>query len=111
MKVSPATILGMFDKFNHLAFREPEKVKPVAQVNIFMQMLMAKNEDEYYFIPRNHNLYHLPGDKKVKVFGYKIEVFLNHYDRNFTPKEIDKLTSIADTLIEANTRRFKGDFF
>lgn len=111
VKVSPATILGMFDKFNHLAFREPEKVKPVAQVNIFMQMLMAKNEDEYYFIPRNHNLYHLPGDKKVKVFGYKIEVFLNHYDRNFTPKEIDKLTSIADTLIEANTRRFKGDFW
>lgn len=111
VKVSPATILGMFDRFNHLAFREPENVKPVSQVNIFMQMLMGKNEDEYYFIPRNHNLYHLPGDKKIKVFGYQIEVFLNHYDRNFTPKEIDKLTSIADTLIEANARRFKGDFW
>lgn len=111
VKVSSATILGMFDTFNHLAFREPEKVPPVAQVNMFMQMITGRNVEEYYFIPRNHNLYHLPNDKKIRVFGYKIESFLSHYDRNFTPTEIDQLTSIADRLIEVNTRRFKGDFW
>lgn len=111
VKVSPATIVGMFDEFNHIAFREPEKVNPVQAVNMFIQMITGKNEEDYYFIPRNRNLYHLPGDKKVSVFGIKIEEYLNHYDRNFTVKEIDKLTSIADRLIEVNERRFKGDFW
>ena len=111
VKVSPATILSMFDEFNHLAFRDSSKVNPVQAVNMFMQMLTGKNEDDYYFIPRNHNLYHMPGDKKVRVYGAKIEAFLSHYDRNFTVKQIDELTSIADRLIEANERRYKGDFW
>lgn len=111
VKVSPATIVGMFDEFNHIAFREPSKINPVQAVNMFIQMITGKNEEDYYFIPRNHNLYHLPGDKKVSVFGIKIEEYLNHYDRNFTAKEIDQLTSIADRLIEVNERRFKGDFW
>lgn len=111
VKVSPATIVGMFDEFNHIAFREPEKVNPVQAVNMFIQMITGKNEEDYYFIPRNRNLYHLPGDKKVSVFGIKIEEYLNHYDRNFTVKEIDQLTSIADRLIEVNERRFKGDYW
>lgn len=111
VKVSPATIVGMFDEFNHIAFREPEKIKPVQAVNMFIHMITGKNEDDYYFIPRNRNLYHLPGDKKIPVFGVRIEEYLNHYDRNFTVKEIDRLTSIADRLIEASERRFKGDFW
>lgn len=109
--VSPATIVGMFDQFNQLAFREPDKIKPVKAVNMFMQMLTGKNDTDYYFLPRNRNLYHLPGDEKVKVYGVKLTTFLDHYDRNFTPKEIDKLTAIADRLIEANERRYKGDFW
>lgn len=109
--VSPATIVGMFDEFNRIAFREPDKVKPVQAVNIFMQMLIGKNEEDYYFIPNNHNLYHLPGDKKIKVYGVQLESYFNHYNRNFTPKEIDQLTSIADQLIEATERRYKGDFW
>lgn len=111
VKVSPATIVGMFDEFNYIAFREPEKIKPVQAVNMFIHMITGKNEDDYYFIPRNRNLYHLPGDKKIPVFGVRIEEYLNHYDRNFTVKEIDRLTSIADRLIEASERRFKGDFW
>lgn len=111
VKVSPATIVGMFDEFNHIAFREPDKVKPVQSVNMFMHMITGNNSEDYYFIPRNRNLYHLPGDKKVAVFGVKIEEYLNHYDRNFTVKEIDRLNSIADRLIEVNERRFKGDFW
>ena len=109
--VSPATIVGMFDEFSRIAFREPDKVKPVQAVNIFMQMLIGKNEEDYYFIPNNHNLYHLPGDKKIKVYGVQLESYFNHYDRNFTPKEIDQLTAIADQLIEATERRYKGDFW
>lgn len=109
--VSPATIVGMFDQFREIAFREPNKIKPVKAVNMFMQMLTGKNDTDYYFLPRNRNLYHLPGDEKVKVYGVKLTTFLDHYDRNFTPKEIDKLTAIADRLIEANERRYKGDFW
>lgn len=109
--VSPATIVGMFDEFSHIAFREPDKIQPVKAVNMFMQMLTGKNSNDYYFLPRNRNLYHLPGDEKVKVYGVRLETYLNHYDRNFTPKEIDQLTAIADRLIEADERRFKGDFW
>lgn len=109
--VTPATIVGMFDQFNEIAFRKPDKVKPVKAVNMFMQMLTGKNDSDYYFLPRNRNLYHLPGDEKVEVYGVKLTTFLDHYDRNFTPKEIDKLTAIADRLIEANERRYKGDFW
>jgi len=111
VKVSDSTIVGMFDEFINIAFKEPNKIEPVQAVNMFMHMLTSKNDDEYYFIPRNRNLYHLPNDQKVKVFGVKLEAYLNHYDRNFTSKEIDKLTGIADRLIEADTRRFKGDFW
>lgn len=109
--VSPATIVGMFDEFTRIAFREPEKINPVQAVNIFMQMLVGKNNEDYYFIPNNHNLYHLPGDKKIGVYGVQLESYFNHYDRNFSSKEIDQLTAIADRLIEATERRYKGDFW
>lgn len=109
--VSPSTIVGMFDEFTNIAFYEPDKIKPVKAVNMFMQMLTGKNDEEYYFLPRHRNLYHLPGDEKVKVYGVQLESYFNHYDRNFTPKEIDQLTSIADRLIKADSRRFKGDFW
>lgn len=109
--VSPATIVGMFDEFTRIAFREPEKINPVQAVNIFMQMLVGKNDEDYYFIPNNHNLYHLPGDKKIGVYGVQLESYFNHYDRNFSSKEIDQLTAIADRLIEATERRYKGDFW
>lgn len=109
--VSPATIVGMFDEFSQIAFRDPVKVSPVKSVNMFIQMLTGKNDEDYYFLPRNRNLYHLPGDEKIDVYGVKLESYLNHYDRNFTPREIDQLTSIADRLIEANERRYKGDFW
>ena len=73
--VSPATIVGMFDEFRQIAFREPDKVLPVKAVNMFMQMLTGKNDEEYYFLPRNRNLYHLPGDEKIKVYGVRLETY------------------------------------
>lgn len=111
IKVSPATIVGMFDEFSNIAYRLPEKVKPADSVNFFFQMLTADENEEYYFIPSNHNKFHLPGDKSIDVYGAKLETFFNHYDRNFSPKEIDLLKAIADRLIEATERRRKGDFW
>ncbi|MFT8993202.1 MAG: hypothetical protein ABF991_12775 [Liquorilactobacillus hordei] len=111
IKVSPATIVGMFDEFSDIAYRLPEKVKPADSVNFFFQMLTADDNEEYYFLPSNHNKFHLPGDKSIDVYGAKLETFFNHYDRNFSPKEIDLLKAIADRLIEATERRMKGDFW
>ena len=111
IKVSPATIVGMFDEFTQIAYRKPQEIKPDESVNLFFQMLLAKGNEEYYFLPMNRNKFHLPGDHKIDVFGNKLDAFFNHYDRNFSPKEIDILKAIADRLLEANARRMKGDYW
>lgn len=110
--VSPATILGIFDEYYRIAFPQPEEITADQAVNLFLQMLIPQTQSsDYYFMPTNRNLFHLPHDKKVPVNGRDLETFFNHYDRNLSPKEIDKLKAIADRLIEAETRRFKGDFW
>ncbi|WP_243892510.1 hypothetical protein [Schleiferilactobacillus harbinensis] len=110
--VSPATILGIFDEYYRIAFPRPEEVSADQAVNLFLQMLIPQGQSsDYYFMPTNRNLFHLPHDKKVPVNGRDLETFFNHYDRNLSPTEIDKLKEIADRLIEAETRRFKGDFW
>ncbi|MBT9671115.1 hypothetical protein GPK34_03605 [Secundilactobacillus kimchicus] len=109
VKVSPATIVGMFDEFQTVAFKQ--SVSATDAVNIFVQLLTGKSSDDYYLLPNNHNMLHLPGDKKVSVYGSKVEAFFNHYDRNFTADQIDELTAIADRLIQATERRYKGDFW
>ena len=60
----------MFDEFNHIAFRNQKKNKACTSRQYVYTYDYRKNEDDYYFIPRNRNLYHLPGDKKIPVFGY-----------------------------------------
>lgn len=111
IKVSPATIVGMFDEFTQIAYRKPQEIKADESVNLFFQMLLARGNEEYYFLPMNRNKFHLPGDRKIDVFGNKLDAFFNHYDRNFSPAEIDKLKAIADRLLEANVRRMKGDYW
>lgn len=75
VKVSPATIIGMFDEFNHIAYRNSGKIKPTDSVNLFFQMLMANTNEQYYFLPTNRNKFHLPGDRLIDVFGTKLEAF------------------------------------
>lgn len=110
VKVTPATVTGMFDQFKQL-FKKPDKVAPVDAVNIFLQLLTGNNADKYYQLPANPNQLHTPNDKLIDVDGVALNAFFKHFDRRLTVKEEDDLKEIGDRLIEDQTRRIKGDFW
>lgn len=114
VKVTESNIAVLFDDFVRITFgnmQKSDKLSPVDLVNIFEELLLGRNKDEYYQIPGKNNLLHLPGDKKVKIHGSDMRAFFNHFNKNFSIKEQDRLISISDRLIEDITRRRKGDYW
>lgn len=77
-------------------------------VGIFMQLIQAN--PDYYLHPNKKDTLVTPS-QEIRVHTDKLQVFLSHYDRNLTTREIKKLDSIADHLIEDTTRREHGDFW
>lgn len=114
VNVTESNLAVLFDEFVRITFkslRESDKVSPVDMVNIFQQLLLGRNQDEYYQLPSDPNKLHLPGDKKVAINGSDMNAFFKHFNRNLSIKEQDSLISISDRLIEDLTRRRKGDYW
>ncbi|MCZ3527499.1 hypothetical protein L2821_09875 [Lactobacillus gasseri] len=110
VKVTDANITGMFSEFKRIVFNNPDEVTARESVTIFMKLLIGDNTD-YYLHPNKFNVLHLPNGKEISVDAIALKAFFKHFNRQLKPKEQDRLLSIADRLIEDETRRRKGDFW
>lgn len=78
-------------------------------VNVFLSVLI--NPTENYIHPNKPQTLVTKNIGNVRVDGLKFKSFFKHFEKDYTPKEKDKLTAICDRLIEDTTRRFQGEFF
>ncbi len=73
-------------------------------------MGVLNDQTNYYQHPANPNILVCCG-KKVNMDGRNFKSFFSYFDRNYTPHEKTRMTSIADRLIIDADRRKKGDFW
>lgn len=114
VNVNESNLAVLFDEFIRITFnslKELDSVFPVDMVNIFQQLLLGRNPDEYYPLPSDPNKLHLPGDKKIAINGANMNAFFKHFNRNLSIEEQNSLIAISDRLIEDITRRRKGDYW
>lgn len=78
-------------------------------VNVFLSILI--NPDENYLHPKKPQTLVTKDIGNVRIDRSKFIAFFRHFEKEYTPKEKDKLTAICDRLIEDTTRRFQGEFF
>ncbi|MBQ2659927.1 hypothetical protein IJF86_00650 [Candidatus Saccharibacteria bacterium] len=114
LKVDETTLRKAFDRFVRMVFggdhwiQGAKKIGADQIVSIFIQSILG--HDDVYLHPNNPNIL-MNGQQKIVVNGSAYRAFFSRYDRNYSEKEIDKITAIADQLIKEVERRFHGDFW
>lgn len=118
LKVDEANLRKTFDEFVRLVFGGDnwlagvKKIGSAESVSIFIKSILG--HDDIYIHPNKPNILVTGrGDnyKENRISGAAYHAFFSRYDRKYTEQEIDKITAIADQLIEELDRRFKGDFW
>lgn len=115
LRVTEQNLRLVFDEFVRLVFGETDwltgmrKIGADESVSIFVRSILA--DPETYIVPTKKNILHLGNGKEVRINASNYFAFFSRYDRNYTAREIDTITAIADQLIEEVKRRFHGDFW
>jgi hypothetical protein len=108
VRVTEHNISNIFDYFCKNVLKGKTKLNGHDTVSIFMGVLNDSNN--YYQHPSQPNVLVCNG-KNVNMDGSNFKSFFGYFDRNYTPQEKTRMTSIADRLIEDFDRRMKGDFW
>lgn len=108
VRVTEHNISNIFDYFCKNVLKGKNKLNGHDTVGIFMGVL--NDSTNYYQHPANPNILVCNG-KNVNMDGNNFKSFFGYFDRNYTPQEKTRMTSIADRLIEDFDRRMKGDFW
>ncbi len=77
-------------------------------VSIFLGIII--DHEHYYKHPSKKNILVTPKGS-VEINGSAFDSFFSYFNKEYSPKEIDNLTKIADRLIEDKERRNSGDFW
>jgi len=78
-------------------------------VGVFLGILT--NRDEFYLHPTKKNTLITPTVGPVKVNQKAFAAFFNHFQREYTPADKERLIGVCDRLIEDTKRRRDGAFF
>ena len=108
VRVTDHNISNIFDYFCKNVLKGKNKLNGHDLVGIFMGVL--NDQTNYYQHPTKPNILVCNG-KNVNMDGSNFKSFFSYFDRNYTPQEKMRMTSIADRLIEDADRRMKGDFW
>lgn len=114
LRVDEANLRKAFDDFVRLVFegdsliKIAKKIGAPEMVSIFINSILGK--DDVYIHPNKPNILMMNG-REIRIRGAAYNAFFSRYDRRYTPREIAKITAIADQLIEEIKRRFHGDFW
>ena len=108
VRVTEHNISNIFDYFCKNVLKGKNKLNGHDLVGIFMGVL--NDSTNYYQHPTKPNILVCKGIN-VNMDGSNFRSFFGYFDRNYTPQEKTRMTSIADRLIEDADRRMKGDFW
>lgn len=114
LRVDEANLRKVFDEFVRLVFGGDEWLRGVKKigadeaVSIFIRSILGHND--IYIHPNKPNVL-VNGHQEIPIKGSAYNAFFSRYDRKYTVAEVDKITAIADQLIEELNRRFHGDFW
>ncbi|MFH1973724.1 MAG: hypothetical protein ABIK13_03950 [Patescibacteria group bacterium] len=114
LHVDEANLRKVFDEFVRLVFGGDEwlagvkKIGADEAVSVFIQSILGR--DDIFIHPNKPNIL-VVGQRELRINGSAYNAFFSRYDRKYTTKERDLITSIADQLIEEIKRRFHGDFW
>lgn len=108
VRVTEHNISNIFDYFCKNVLKGKAKLSGHDLVGVFMGVL--NDQTNYYQHPTNPNILVANGDK-IPMDGSAFKSFFGYFDRNYTPQEKNRMTAIADRLIEDVERRFNGDFW
>lgn len=114
LHVDEANLRKVFDEFIRLVFGGDQwltgvkKIGADEAVSIFIRSILG--HADIYIHPNKPNIL-VTSNKEVRINGAAYNAFFSRYDRRYTAEEINKITAIADQLIEEIKRRFHGDFW
>ena len=108
VRVTEHNISNIFDYFCKNVLKGKNKLNGHDLVGVFMGVL--NDSTNYYQHPAKPNILVCNG-MNVNMDGSNFKSFFGYFDRNYTPQEKTRMTSIADRLIEDADRRMKGDFW
>lgn len=117
IRVTEANIRIVFEEFLRMIFSDQRSIKigldpkkePQLLVSIFTLSILG--DKNIYPVQTKKNTLHLPNGKEVRLDTTAYSAFFTRYERKYTVEEQDRITAIADQLIEETARRFSGDFW
>jgi hypothetical protein len=116
IRVSEANLRAVFDEFVRVVFGEKwvvdakrKDISAELMVAIFIQSILG--DPDIFLVPTKKNILQLSDKKQINVNGGNYDAFFSRYDRKYSVDERDKITAVADQLIEEVRRRFHGDFW
>ena len=108
VRVTEHNLSNIFDYFCKNVLKGKTKMNGHDLVGVFMGVI--GDQTNFYQHPGNPNILVCNG-KNIIMDGNAFKSFFGYFDRNYTPQEKMRMTSIADRLIEDIERRMKGDFW
>jgi len=114
LRVDEANLRKVFDEFVRLVFGGDQWLSGVKKigadeaVSIFIKSILGHADT--YIHPNKANIL-VTSKKETRIDGAAYNAFFSRYDRRYGADEINKITAIADQLIEEIKRRFHGDFW
>lgn len=110
IRITDVNMSKAFDYFCSNVLKDKKKLNANEIVHIFMDLML--NPRDAYLHPKKKNILVLSDNTEVSVNRDVFESFFNHYTRdNYSITEKQKLTEVADRLIEDTERRRKGEFY
>lgn len=109
VRVTEKNISSIYDYFIINVIRNYKQYSSNELVSIFITLMI--NSSDTYLHPNKKNVLVLQDGREISIYKDRYLSFFDYFQREYTPKEKEKFTEIADRLIEDTTRRAKGEFY
>lgn len=109
VRVTEKNISSIYDYFIINVIKNYKQYNTNELVSIFITLMI--NSKDTYLHPNKKNILVLQDGKEISINKDRYLSFFEYFQREYTPKEKEKFTEIADRLIEDTSRRAKGEFY
>lgn len=111
VRITEQNINRVFNDFTDNVLYSVKVTKQNANelVNVFITTVL--NEGDNYLHPKKPQTLVTEDFGNIRIHRNKFLAFFRHFQRDYSPREKDRLAAICDRLIEDTARRFQGEFF
>ncbi|WP_017416620.1 hypothetical protein [Clostridium tunisiense] len=107
--ITEKNISSVFDYFIINVIRNYRQYNTNDLVRIFITLMT--NPNKTYLHTKKKNILILQDKSEIFINGDRFTSFFEYFKKDYTPKEKDKFTEIADRLLEDTSRRKNGEFY